>query len=151
MKAVQSDPPPSKERSSLMRSVKTHGTGPELRVCSVLDDLRFRYQRNVATLPGTPDIVLPRLHIVIFVHGCFWHGHEHCRKGITRPKTRVEFWSKKIQGNVKRDRSRARKLRQLGWSVVTVWECRCSRPESVRKRITGLINRQRSKRGTYGN
>jgi DNA mismatch endonuclease, patch repair protein len=151
MKIVQSDPPPSKERSSLMRSVKTKGTSPELCVCSILDDLRFRYQRNVAALPGTPDIVMSKLRTVIFVHGCFWHGHDHCRKGTTRPKTRAEFWNKKIQGNVKRDRAGTRKLRKLGWSVVTVWECHCSRPESVRNRITGLLNRQRAKRGTYGN
>jgi DNA mismatch endonuclease (patch repair protein) len=81
---------------------------------------RFRLHRR--ELPGTPDIVLPSARKAIFVHGCFWHRHEGCRKATT-PKTRVEYWQEKFDRNVERDQRKERQLRDAGWDVLTIWEC----------------------------
>ena len=97
-------------------------TGPELKLRLALWRLGFRYRVNDKCLPGTPDIVLPKYHTVIFIHGCFWHGHRDC-KFYTTPKTNTEFWTAKVARNQERDQVVWRQLEAKGWSVIIVWEC----------------------------
>ena len=104
-----------------MQSVKTKDTGPEKAVRSLLHRLGFRFRLHEKRLPGTPDIVLRRHRAVIFVHGCFWHGHE-CKLGQL-PKSRLDYWGPKIQSNRARDAQRVAELQAAGWSVLCVWQC----------------------------
>jgi DNA mismatch endonuclease, patch repair protein len=119
------------ERSRIMRAVKSGDTTPELIVRRLVHGLGYRFRLQNRTLPGSPDLVLPRLGKAIFVHGCFWHRHA-CASGQSTPATRVDYWQTKFDRNVMRDRSNLRKLRRLGWSVLVVWECQTG----VRKRET---------------
>lgn len=116
------------ERRRAMAAVKSHHTTPERRVRSALHRLGYRFRLHDAKLPGRPDLVLPGRRLVIFVHGCYWHGHR-CRRGARMPKTNVEYWQTKIAGNVARDRRRKRELKQLGWRVLVIWECRIGRTD----------------------
>ena len=109
-----------KKRSAVMAKIKGKDTKPEWIVRRYLFSRGYRYRKNVKGLPGTPDIVLRKYGIVIFIHGCFWHGHE---VDGTMPKTNCEFWKNKIEGNKLRDKRNKEKLRKMGWSVITVWEC----------------------------
>lgn len=109
-----------RKRSAVMKKIKSKDTKPEWIVRRYLFSRGYRYRKNVKGLPGTPDIVLKKYGIVIFVHGCFWHGHVidgHL------PHSNVEYWKKKINRNKQRDESNKEKLREMGWSVMTVWEC----------------------------
>lgn len=109
-----------KKRSSVMARIRSRDTKPEWIVRRYLFSRGYRYRKNLKGLPGTPDIVLRKYGIVIFIHGCFWHGHEvdgHL------PHTNREFWEKKIERNKLRDARNKEKLRQMGWHVMTVWEC----------------------------
>ena len=105
-----------------MAAIKGAHTKPEMLVRRALYGLGYRYRLHRKDLPGKPDIVLPKLRTVIFVHGCFWHSHE-CRWGRVIPKTRAEFWAEKRGGTVERDDRKARRLEELGWRVLTIWEC----------------------------
>lgn len=111
-----------KKRSAVMARIKSRDTRPELIVRKYLFARGYRYRKNVKGLPGTPDIVLRKYGIVIFVHGCFWHGHEH-EPGIHVPQSNHEFWVKKIERNKTRDAENRKKLTDMGWVVITVWEC----------------------------
>lgn len=111
-----------KHRSWNMSRIKGRDTKPELAVRSTLHRLGFRFRLHRSDLPGRPDIVLPKLKTVIFVHGCFWHRHRHCRFSYI-PKTRVSFWEHKFQQNMARDSRNQLLLRALGWRVMIVWEC----------------------------
>jgi DNA mismatch endonuclease (patch repair protein) len=111
----------SSRRGAFMARIGTRDTQPELLVRRALRKLGLRYRLNVADLPGTPDLVLTKPRVAIFVHGCFWHGHT-CKKGA-RPKTNQQFWAEKLDGNIARDRKVRRELRRAGWRVLTVWEC----------------------------
>jgi len=110
------------QRSRNMAAIKGVNTKPEISVRRVLHRLGYRYRLHRKDLPGRPDIVLPKLRTVIFVHGCFWHSHP-CRWGSVVPKTRAEFWAAKRLGTITRDSTKARALEELGWRVLTVWEC----------------------------
>lgn len=109
-------------RSRMMSGIRGRDTQPELTVRRYLHDAGFRYRLHVSTLPGRPDIVLPRLRAVVFVHGCFWHRHQGCALAY-RPKSREEFWEAKLTGNAQRDLRHEERLRDLGWHVFVVWEC----------------------------
>jgi len=109
-------------RSALMSRIRGTDTKPEILVRKALHGLGFRFRIHVRSLPGWPDIVLPKYRTIIQVKGCFWHRHS-CRDGRF-PNTNVEYWIPKLLGNQKRDRSNERKLRGLGWSVYSLWECR---------------------------
>ena len=111
------------KRRRIMQAVRRRNTAPEAEVARLLRALRVRFRRNVKSLPGEPDFLLPDAGLVVFVHGCFWHGHKRCRKGCSRPKTRRRYWQEKIARNQRRDRRVARKLRARGLRVFTVWEC----------------------------
>jgi DNA mismatch endonuclease (patch repair protein) len=112
----------AERRSWNMSRIRGRDTGPELRLRSLLHRAGFRFRLHAKDLPGKPDIVLPKYHTVIFVHGCFWHRHEGCRYATT-PSTRAEFWQAKFDGNVKRDNRNRAALEAAGWTVMTVWEC----------------------------
>jgi DNA mismatch endonuclease (patch repair protein) len=109
-------------RSYNMSCIKGKGTKPEEIVRKYLFSQGFRYRKNDKRLPGTPDIVLPKYRTVIFVNGCFWHGHKGC-KYFVWPKNNAEFWKKKIESNISRDRKKAETLKDQGWKVIVVWEC----------------------------
>ena len=109
-----------KKRSAVMAKIRSKDTKPELIVRRYLWSRGYRYRKNMRGLPGTPDIVLRKYRVVIFVHGCFWHGHE-AHKRI--PSTRHDYWEKKICRNKERDERDKEALRRMGWSVLTVWEC----------------------------
>lgn len=110
------------KRSAVMRSVKSSNTKPEITLRKALFALGYRYRLNVKNLPGKPDIVFPKHKTVIFVHGCFWHGHD-CKRGRRTPKTNRAYWTDKIARNKTRDAKNAEALAALGWRVITVWEC----------------------------
>ena len=108
-------------RSRMMAGIRTKNTRPELAVRRTLHALGFRFRLHTRDLPGKPDIVLPKWKAAIFVHGCFWHGHD-CPL-FKLPSTRREFWSGKIGRNIEHDREVIEKLTSLGWRVLTIWEC----------------------------
>jgi DNA mismatch endonuclease (patch repair protein) len=112
----------AEQRSDIMRAVKSKDTGPEKIVRSVVHRLGFRFRLHCDKLPGKPDLVFPRLRKVIFVHGCFWHGH-HCKRGNRVPRQNSDYWISKIERNKRRDRNVAKLLRELGWDEMVVWEC----------------------------
>ena len=109
-------------RSYNMSRIAGKDTKPEELVRKYLFSKGFRYRKNVRKLPGTPDLVLPKYRTVIFVNGCFWHGHEGC-KYFVWPKSNAEFWRQKIETNISRDRRKEAQLRDMGWNVMIVWEC----------------------------
>ncbi len=113
----------SKERRSWnMSRIRSKDTKPEVMLRSALHRIGFRFRKNDSRLPGNPDIVLPKYHTVIFVHGCYWHRHKGCKKATT-PKTNTEFWTKKFAENVNRDKEVKKDLENRGWRVTVVWEC----------------------------
>ncbi|MDT8070852.1 MAG: very short patch repair endonuclease, partial [Terriglobia bacterium] len=112
-------------------------TAPEIAVRRLLFSLGYRYRLHTTDLPGKPDIVLRSLHCVMFVNGCFWHGHR-CKRGTT-PSSNVEFWLSKIEGNRKRDRRVRKQLRRNGWRVLTIWECETRRVERLTEKLRNFI------------
>lgn len=110
------------QRHRCMASIRGKGTKPEILVRKYLFSRGFRYRLNHPRLPGHPDIVLRKYRSVIFVNGCFWHGHEGCRYYVT-PKSNTEFWKKKVERNRKRDKEEQQRLADMGWHCITVWEC----------------------------
>jgi len=125
-------------RSAVMRRVKGRNTTPELKVRRALTALGARYRLHRADLPGKPDIVMPGRRLAIFVHGCFWHGHD-CARGARVPKANRDYWVGKIAGNRARDaRSRAA-LTALGWRVATIWECDLKDATALEARLRSLL------------
>lgn len=110
------------KRSEIMRAVKSRDTKPEIALRKSLHRLGYRYRLNVGDLPGKPDLVFPKYKAVIFVHGCFWHGHA-CKRGARTPKSNRIYWTEKIARNKERDKKNKIALKALGWRVITVWEC----------------------------
>lgn len=109
------------QRRRIMQSVKGKDTGPEMVVRRWLFSHGYRYRLHPKILPGKPDIVMPGRRLAIFVHGCFWHGHD-CIKGRA-PKSRLDYWQPKLDNNRERDARKASELRALGWAVLTLWQC----------------------------
>ena len=129
----------SKEvRSMNMSHIRSKNSKPEELVRKYLFSKGFRYRKNVKTLPGCPDIVLPKYKTVIFVNGCFWHKHD-CPRFVW-PSTNEEYWRPKIMGNVERDKRNLAELQQLGWTVLTVWEC------ELKKKVIDATLEQQEKR-----
>ncbi len=110
------------QRHNIMAAIHGKDTKPELLVRKFLFSRGFRYRLNHPRLPGHPDLVLRKYRTVIFVNGCFWHGHENC-KSFRMPKTNIDFWEKKITRNKQRDIEEQRQLASMGWHCITVWEC----------------------------
>lgn len=128
------------KRSWNMSRIKGKDTKIEVEVRKYLFSKGYRFRKNDKRYPSKPDIVLPKYHVAIFVHGCFWHRHEGC-KDATTPKTRTEFWLEKFDKNVKNDQIKQEKLRELGWKVIVIWECELKRSfqetmDKVEKELT---------------
>lgn len=121
-----------------MSQIKGKNTKPEILVRKYIFSKGFRYKLHDKKLPGKPDIVLPRLRSVIFVHGCFWHGHKNCRYFIL-PKTRTEWWKNKIERNKQIDSQNLLKLQGDGWRVITIFECQL-KPNLRSKTLENLVN-----------
>ncbi len=124
------DAPPDAARSRVMRAVRGKDTRPELRVRRLLHRLGYRYRLHVAGLPGKPDLVFPARASVIFVHGCFWHGHD-CPRGARPPRANAAYWTAKIARNVERDARNRAELEASGWQVHVVWECEMKDAEAL--------------------
>ena len=122
MAVVTTDIFTSEERSALMAKIRGKDTKPEIIVRKFLFFKGFRYRINDSRYPGSPDIVLPCYRTAIFVHGCFWHGHERCSL-FRFPKTNYEFWYEKITRNRERDVEKIKLLKQQGWNIIVIWEC----------------------------
>jgi len=125
-------------RSYNMSRIKGKDTQPEMLVRRFLFANGFRYRLNVKSLPGKPDIVLPKYKTVIFINGCFWHGHKGCRYFVL-PKTRTEWWLQKIKDTQKRDKEAEMALQVSGWKVITIWECELKNKQ-LEKTLPNLLS-----------
>jgi DNA mismatch endonuclease (patch repair protein) len=134
----------SDQRSALMSRVKTRDTKPELIVRSLLHRLGYRFRLHRKDLPGNPDLVFPIRKKVIFIHGCFWHGHD-CPRG-KRPSTNTEFWDLKLTKNKARDENALQMLNLLGWKALVIWECNVNATGELVKLLTKFLGKPRSKK-----
>ncbi|MGH9359168.1 MAG: very short patch repair endonuclease [Terriglobia bacterium] len=125
------------QRSEIMRRVPSRDTKPERLVRSVVSRMGFRYRLHSKHIQGCPDLVFRRLHKVIFVHGCFWHGH-NCKAGAL-PSSNIDYWKAKIGRNVSRDKRTQRALHRQGWNALVVWEC-AAKSDKTRERIRRFLN-----------
>lgn len=132
------------QRSYIMSSVRSRDTAPELLVRRLVHSLGLRFRVHRKNLPGRPDLVLPKHRAVIFVHGCFWHGHG-CPKGRL-PKSRLGFWRPKIERNQIRDTESAKALRSSGWRVLTVWQCQTKDTDRLRARLAKFFKLKLAKK-----
>src|ERR1700730_11013957 len=125
------------QRQATMRAVRSKHTGPEMLVRRLVYSLGYRYRLHVRLLPGCPDLVFPSRKKLIFVHGCFWHGHT-CRLG-RMPKSRQGYWTAKISGNNERDKKNLRRLRGMGWRCLVLWECELRRIDGIGSRMVQFL------------
>jgi DNA mismatch endonuclease (patch repair protein) len=123
------------KRSSIMTQVKSENTTPELVVRKLLFSMGYRYRLHRKDLPGKPDIIMPKYKLVVFIHGCFWHGCPVCRHAQIRPIDNAGYWNKKLDRNKERDNKNKRELENNGWNVLIIWEC-----ETKKKNRETLIN-----------
>ena len=138
------------QRHDCMASIHSEDTRPEQAVRRELWHRGYRFRKCVRTLPGTPDIVLPKYRTCIFVNGSFWHGHKGCSKFVM-PKTRTEFWVNKIARNQERDLVNIQRLESIGWSAITVWECELGKSsiENTMEKIESMLEENRTKWDAY--
>lgn len=138
------------QRHDCMASIHSEDTRPEQAVRRELWHRGYRFRKCVRTLPGTPDIVLPKYRTCIFVNGCFWHGHKGCSKFVM-PKTRTEFWVNKIARNQERDLVNIQRLESIGWSAITIWECELGKSsiENTMEKIESMLEENRTKWEAY--
>jgi len=129
-----------KKRSQIMASISGKETKPEISVRSFLFKQGFRFRKNVKTLSGKPDIVLPKYQTAILIHGCFWHRHNNCSKA-SKPTSNIKFWETKIQNNVERDKRVKRELSKLQWRVITIWECELKNKNVFDKTMSKLVKK----------
>lgn len=133
-----SEPPVTSARSENMRRVRSRNTAPELAVRKLLHSRGWRYRIHVRSLAGTPDIVFPGRRKAIFVHGCFWHGHDGCRLARL-PQIRSAFWGQKIGANRVRDRAKENALTEAGWAVLSVWQCQLKDPAALLSELESFL------------
>ena len=129
---------PKEHRSWNMSRIRSRDTKPEKAVRSLLHRMGYRFRLHDRSLPGKPDIVLPRYRTAVFVHGCFWHRHKQCQYAYT-PKSRIDFWTAKFQNNVIRDKNNELALRASGWHVLVVWECEIKELSALSKRLDATL------------
>lgn len=132
------EPPVSPERSRLMAGVRGKNTKPEIMVRRLVHSLGYRFRLHRRDLPGIPDLVFPSRRKIVFVHGCFWHQHQGCRKA-TIPKTRERFWRAKLLGNVARDKRVAKSLKVMGWKIIAIWECETGDIDSLVRKLRHFL------------
>lgn len=137
-------------RSKMMSAIRGKDTGPEMVVRRFLHGQGYRYRIHRKDLPGKPDIVVPRLKVCIFVHGCFWHRHPGCPFATT-PKSRLEFWHEKFQKNVARDLANIDALEAAGWNVLIVWECQLKKDAETLNRLEQKLRLLSSGKASRGN
>ena len=125
----------------MMAAVRSKNTAPERTVRSIVHQLGYRFRLHRKDLPGTPDIVFPARKIAMFVHGCFWHGHD-CPRGCL-PSSNVEFWQRKIGKNKERDLGAEERLRESGWKVLTIWECEIKHGGKLEKKLCRFLEHSR--------
>ena len=130
------------QRSQIMRSVKSRNTKPEMIVRRLLYRLGYRYRLHKADLPGKPDIVFSSRKKVIFVHGCFWHGHS-CKRGNRQPKSNADYWQAKIKRNIERFTQQLSELADTGWTELTLWECELKDKDSLERILTNFLREDR--------
>lgn len=130
----------SEQRSAFMARIRRKDTSPERAVRRLLHRLGYRYRLHHPDLPGCPDIVFTRRRLAIFVHGCFWHAHEDCRRARI-PKTRSDYWKAKFQRNKARDERDQKSLRELGWKPYVIWECETGDVEFLEALFRGIIGK----------
>jgi DNA mismatch endonuclease (patch repair protein) len=140
MRAVLYERPTDTARSNLMRRVRQRGTKPEDEVAATLRELGVHYRRNVRTLPGSPDFANKTGKWALFVHGCFWHHHQHCSRATIPTRNRA-YWTEKFSANRARDRAKERALAAMGFLVVVIWECETSNAALARRRLRKLMTR----------
>jgi DNA mismatch endonuclease, patch repair protein len=138
--AKSHDPLSPAERSERMRLIRRADTKPEMVVRRLVHALGYRYRLHSSSLPGHPDLVFTSRKKVIFVHGCFWHQHMKCRQ-YRMPKSRLEFWLPKLQGNRRRDAANQRKLDDLGWDALIIWECQLRKRNILTNRVRRFLGR----------
>ena len=127
------------DRSAIMRSVRSKDTEPEMAVRRFVHRLGYRFRLHNKSLPGTPDLVFTRLRKIIFVHGCFWHGHKGCKYYVV-PKTRTEWWMNKINGNIENDKKAIKALKKEGWKIITLWECDL-KPNNIVTTLSAVVKK----------
>lgn len=129
------------KRSQIMAHIKGKDSKQELIVRKFLFSKGFRYRKHVRALPGSPDMVLRKFKTVIFIHGCFWHGHSGCKRSKL-PETRHEFWKTKILSNIIRDKKYVDQLAEKGWQVLIVWQCELTGKKDIREKRLNMLTRQ---------
>jgi len=130
----------AEQRSRIMRAVKGANTMPELAVRRLAHGMGFRFRLHRKDLPGKPDLTFPRLRKVIFVHGCFWHGHD-CARGARVPVQNRDYWTRKVARNAERDRIAQSELQRLGWKSLVVWECEIRDQDRLRRALRRFLGR----------
>jgi len=125
-------------RSRIMRTVKGTNTKPEMLVRQLTHRMGYRYRLHCKKLPGKPDMVFPARRKIIFVHGCFWHQHQ-CSRGSRIPKSNQDYWIPKLSRNVQRDREHKTCLKEMGWDVLTIWECETKDRNAIQSRIRSFL------------
>jgi DNA mismatch endonuclease, patch repair protein len=130
---------PTELRSRIMRAVKGRDTGPEMLVRRLAFGMGYRYRLHRKDLPGKPDLVFVKRRKVVFVHGCFWHGHD-CARGARLPKQNAEYWLQKITRNKERDAAHLAALKELGWRSLIIWECELKEPKKVAHRLSQFLH-----------
>ncbi len=126
------------KRSQIMSRISGKDTKPEMLVRSLLHRMGFRFRLHTKDLPGKPDITLPKHKKVIFVHGCFWHGHKDCPRS-KRPSTNVKFWNEKIDGNIKRDKKNIQSLENQDWKTLILWTCEIKDQKTLESKLTSFM------------
>ncbi|WP_462271053.1 very short patch repair endonuclease [Desulfobacter sp.] len=134
------------KRSQIMSHISGKDTKPEILVRSLLHRMGYRFRLHKKNMPGKPDIVLPKYKKVIFVHGCFWHGHENCPRS-KRPSTNVEFWNKKIDANIERDKKIIKSLEYLGWKTLIIWTCEIKNEDALKHKLISFMETSKLEQG----
>jgi DNA mismatch endonuclease (patch repair protein) len=124
-----------------MQSVKSEDTKPEIKIRRLVFSLGYRYRLHRKDLPGKPDMVFPVRKKIIFIHGCFWHGH-NCRSGQNQPKTNKKYWRGKITKNMDRDLKNVEKLQKMGWNILTIWECEIRDEKRIKILASRFLEKQ---------
>jgi len=132
----------SERRSATMRAVHSRDTGPEIRVRQIVHGLRYRFRIHRVELPGKPDLVFPGPRKAIFVHGCFWHQHQGCKRA-TVPQSNTGYWSAKLRRNVERDATQIAALKESGWRVLVIWECELKNEGRMASRLRRFLRRRK--------